>query len=76
VDGQIDELLSCAAINPSQGAAGIDVMRVNFIGTCYLTETLLPSSRDGGTITSIASSGGWDWPLHLHALNELFATKG
>lgn len=76
VVGPIDGLFNCAGINPSQGAAGIDVMRVNFIGTRYHTESLLPSIRDGGAITSIASSGGWGWPVHLDELNALVATRG
>lgn len=76
VDGPIDGLFNCAGINPSQGAEGMDVMRVNFIGTRYLSEILLPSIREGGAITSIASSGGWGWPVHLQELKALIATSG
>lgn len=76
VDAPIDGLFNCAGINPSQGADGMDVMRVNFIGTRYLTEILLPSIREGGSITSIASSGGWGWPARLHELKALIATSG
>jgi NAD(P)-dependent dehydrogenase (short-subunit alcohol dehydrogenase family) len=76
VDGPIDALFYCAGSNPSQGADGMDVMRVNFIGTRYLTDILLPRIREGGSIASIASSGGWGWPSHLDERNALVATRG
>lgn len=76
VETPIDGLFNCAGISPSQGSDGMDVMRVNFIGTRYLTELLLPSISDGGAITSIASSGGWGWPQHLEELTVLSRTEG
>jgi NAD(P)-dependent dehydrogenase (short-subunit alcohol dehydrogenase family) len=72
----IDGLFNCAGISPSQGADGTDVMLCNFIGTRYLSDVLLPMISDGGAITSIASSGGWGWPVHLEELNALVATQG
>ena len=65
-------LVNCAGV--PQTAGGLDVLRVNFLGTRHLTEALLPQIMDGGAVASVASLAGQGWPAHLDLLAELLAT--
>jgi NAD(P)-dependent dehydrogenase (short-subunit alcohol dehydrogenase family) len=71
--GQFDALFNCAGIPP--GGPPMDVMRVNYIGTKYLTEALLPVMRPGSAIVNVASNGGMGWPAHVPDLLQLIAAK-
>ena len=55
--------------------AGAIVLTVNFLGTRYLTEALLPQIVEGGAVASVASLAGQGWPEHVDLLGELLATQ-
>ena len=50
------------------------VVRINFLGTRYLTEALLPRIRIGGGVTLVASSAGRDWADNRQLVDELIST--
>ena len=52
----------------------LEVMKVNFIGTRYLTELLVPAMASGSAVVSVASNGGAGWPHNLALLKQLTAT--
>lgn len=68
----IDALFNCAGIPP--GAAPIEVVKVNFLGTRKLTEGLLPLMKDGGAIVNVASVAGLDWQRHVAVLRQFADT--
>jgi NAD(P)-dependent dehydrogenase (short-subunit alcohol dehydrogenase family) len=74
VGGKIDALFNCAGM--AQGAAPLDVMKVNFIGLRHLTEQVLPLMGPGSAIVSIASTGGLGWSRRIPLNMELVTTKG
>lgn len=67
IGGKVDALFNCAGL--PQTFPPLDVMKVNFIGTRHLTETVLPLMGPGGAIVSVASTGGLGWsrrvPVHM-----------
>lgn len=69
--GKIDALFNCAGL--PQTAPALDVMRVNFIGTRYLSECVIPLMTDGGAIASISSTGGLGWNRRIPVLMELIS---
>lgn len=71
--GPVYALVNCAGVPQTVG--GLDVLRVNFLGTRYLTEALLPQIVDGGAVASVASIAGQGWPAHLDLLGDLLATQ-
>lgn len=73
ISGPIDALFNCAGIPP--GPSPIDVMKVNFVGTRYLTELLVPKMAPGSAVANVASNGGAGWPQRLALLKELTATE-
>jgi len=72
VSGPIDALFNCAGVSHALPAP--EVMKVNFIGTRYLTELLVPSMVSGSAVVSVASNGGAGWPNNLALLKGLTAT--
>ena len=72
--GQFDALFNCAGI--PHGGPPLDVMRVNYIGTRYLTDTVLPKMGQGSAIVNVASTGGMGWPARLVELTQLIAVDG
>ena len=72
VGGPVDALFNCAGVSHALPAA--QVMKVNFIGTRYLTELLVPAMAKGSAIVSVASNGGAGWPNNLALLKQLTAT--
>jgi NAD(P)-dependent dehydrogenase (short-subunit alcohol dehydrogenase family) len=74
VGGKIDALFNCAGM--AQGAAPLDVMKVNFIGLRHLTEQVLPLMGPGSAIVSIASTGGLGWSRRIPLNMEFVTTKG
>ncbi len=72
--GQFDALFNCAGI--PHGGPPLDVMRVNYIGTRYLTDTVLPKMGQGSAIVNVASTGGMGWPARLAELTQLIAVDG
>lgn len=80
-----------AAIDvPSEGLGGLicvagvgpipnepmKVMRVNFLGTRWLSDTLLPHVRRGGSVTLVASSAGRDWRDNRAQVDRMLAAEG
>ncbi len=74
IGGKIDALFNCAGL--PQTAPAIDVMRVNFVGTRHMTETVLPLMAEGSAIASISSNGGLGWSRRMPVIMELIAQKG
>jgi NAD(P)-dependent dehydrogenase (short-subunit alcohol dehydrogenase family) len=57
-------LFPCAGIPPhTQGA--LQCMKVNYIGTRYLIECLVPAIAHGGSIALISSDAALGWPKNL-----------
>lgn len=76
VGGKVDALFNCAGLPGGGGFPPIDTMKVNFIGTRHLTETVLPLMGEGGAIASIASTGGLGWSRRIPVHMELLQTQG
>ena len=76
VGGKIDALFNCAGLPGGGGFPAIDTMKVNFIGTRHLTETVLPHMGQGSAIVSIASTGGLGWSRRIPVHMQLLQTKG
>jgi NAD(P)-dependent dehydrogenase (short-subunit alcohol dehydrogenase family) len=72
VGGPVDALFNCAGV--SHALPPLEVMKVNFIGTRYLTELLVPAMARGAAVVSVASNGGAGWPQNLALLKQLTAT--
>jgi len=69
IEGDIHALFNCAGL--PQTAAPLDVMKVNFAGTRYVTEAVLPRMKSGGAIASISSTGGLGWSRRIPVTMEL-----
>ena len=69
IGGKIDALFNCAGL--PQTAPALDVMKVNFIGTRYLTEKVAPLMQGGGAVASISSLGGIGWSKRMPAIMQL-----
>ena len=54
IGGKVDALFNCAGLPQTAGA--LDVMKVNFMGTRHMTQTVLPLMSKGGAIACIAST--------------------
>lgn len=74
IGGKVDALFNCAGL--PQTAPAVDVMRVNFAGTRYVTECVLPLMSEGGAIASISSNGGLGWSRRVPVLMELISKAG
>jgi NAD(P)-dependent dehydrogenase (short-subunit alcohol dehydrogenase family) len=72
VSGPVDALFNCAGVSHALPAP--EVMKVNFIGTRYLTELLVLAMPPGSAVVSVASNGGAGWPHNLALLKALTAT--
>jgi NAD(P)-dependent dehydrogenase (short-subunit alcohol dehydrogenase family) len=69
--GPIDFLFNCAGVPHTFGP--MQCMLVNYIGTRYLTELLLPALADGAGIATISSDAGMGWQGNLPTIFELLA---
>jgi NAD(P)-dependent dehydrogenase (short-subunit alcohol dehydrogenase family) len=74
IGGKIDALFNCAGLPNSMPP--MDVMKVNFIGLRHLTEQVMTLMGAGGSITSIASTGGLGWSRRIPTNMEFVTTKG
>jgi len=72
--GKVDALFNCAGL--PQTAPSMDVMKVNYIGTRYLSDQILPLMAEGGAIASISSTGGMGWSRKIPELLEFTALEG
>jgi NAD(P)-dependent dehydrogenase (short-subunit alcohol dehydrogenase family) len=71
IGGRVDALFNCAGL--PQTSPPLDVMKVNFIGTRYLTDRIVPLMSEGAAIASIASTGGLGWSRRIPTLMQLIA---
>lgn len=71
--GRVDALFNCAGVAP--GRPILDIMRVNFIGTRYLTEGLVDLMSAGSAIVNVSSVGGAGWSKRVPTILDLLATK-
>jgi NAD(P)-dependent dehydrogenase (short-subunit alcohol dehydrogenase family) len=69
MSGKIDALFNCAGLPPT--CPPLDVMKVNYVGTRYLTELMLPLMPPGGAIVTVASAGGREWSRRLAVVMPL-----
>jgi len=74
IDGRVDALFNCAGVGPTFST--IDKMKVNFIGTRYLTELVLPLMGEGGAIASIASTAAMGWNTRIPVHRRLLEIAG
>jgi NAD(P)-dependent dehydrogenase (short-subunit alcohol dehydrogenase family) len=66
IGGKVDALFNCAGL--PQTFPGLDVMKVNYIGTRHLTEKVLAQMGEGGAVASISSTGGLGWSRRMPVL--------
>lgn len=71
---RVDALFNCAGLAPTRAADAI--LRVNFLGTRYLTGRVLPRMGEGSAITSVSSNGGLGWRARRAELLSLVDTDG
>ncbi len=74
IGGKVDALFNCAGL--PQTFPPLDVMKVNYIGTRYLTEKAVPMMASGGAIASIASTASLGWSRRMPVLTELIKIEG
>ena len=67
-------LICVAGVGPIKGDPE-KVVRVNFLGTRYLTEMLLPRLQGGSGVTLVASSAGRDWANNRQMVDALLKTS-
>ncbi len=76
IGGKVDALFNCAGLAGGGAFPPMDTFKVNFVGTRHLTDTVLPLMGQGGSIVSIASTGGLGWSRRVPVHMELLQTKG
>lgn len=69
IGGKVDALFNCAGL--PQTASGLDVMKVNYMGTRRVTERVVPLMGKGGAICSISSTAGLGWSRRMPVLMGL-----
>ncbi|HTV96097.1 MAG TPA: coniferyl-alcohol dehydrogenase [Steroidobacteraceae bacterium] len=69
IGGRVDALFNCAGL--PQTFAPLEVMKVNYAGTRFLTERMLPLMAGGGAVVSIASTAGFGWSRRVPVIMEL-----
>ncbi len=72
---RIDVLVNCAGVPNGGRFDAEEVMRVNWLGLRYLTESLLPRMAGGGAVVHVASTAGRDWPSRRAEHGELMAAS-
>jgi NAD(P)-dependent dehydrogenase (short-subunit alcohol dehydrogenase family) len=72
IGGKVDALFNCAGLPQTAGA--LDVMKVNFMGTRKMTQSLLPYMGEGSAIVSIASTAGLRWSQRIPTVMQLVTT--
>lgn len=76
IGGKVDALFNCAGLARTQAFPSLDVVKVNFLGTRYLTEQLLPYMGKGSAIASISSTAGFGWARHVADLIGIISAGG
>ena len=73
IGGRIDALFNCAGL--PQTSPALDVMKVNYAGTRYVSERVIPLMKEGSAIATISSAGGLGWSRHVPLLKDLIANE-
>jgi NAD(P)-dependent dehydrogenase (short-subunit alcohol dehydrogenase family) len=76
IGGKVDALFNCAGLAGGGAFPPLDTFKVNFLGTRYLTNLVVPLMGPGGAIVSIASTGGLGWSRRIPVHMELLQAKG
>lgn len=71
IGGKVDAFFHCAGLPHT--SPSLDVMKVNYIGTRYVTERVIPLLVNGAAIAIISSRAGRGWAQRLPILKELIA---
>ena len=71
IGGGIDALCNIAGLPPT--ATREAVLKVNFLGLKYLTESLIDQFNDGASIVNMASLAGSGWPQSVPAIKDFLA---
>ncbi|WP_307481274.1 SDR family oxidoreductase [Pseudarthrobacter sulfonivorans] len=77
---KIDRVFSCAGIAGTiyggRTFSELDVLTINYIGTRYLVDGLIPRLPEDGSVAVIASTGGMKWQLRQDLHLEFAKTDG
>lgn len=73
--GEIHALFNCAGV-PHPPFSALDTVMINWVGTRYLTDALIPRIDKGGGIASIASTAGMAWKGNLELVKEFLGVTG
>jgi NAD(P)-dependent dehydrogenase (short-subunit alcohol dehydrogenase family) len=73
IGGQVDAFFMCAGLPHT--SPPLEVMKVNYVGTRYVTERVIPLMSNGGAIAIITSRAGRGWSERLPVLKELIAIE-
>jgi NAD(P)-dependent dehydrogenase (short-subunit alcohol dehydrogenase family) len=69
--GRADRLINCAGALPM--SPGAEILKVNFLGARLLTELLVPTMSEGGSIVNVSSDGGYAWRTQRALILEFIA---
>jgi NAD(P)-dependent dehydrogenase (short-subunit alcohol dehydrogenase family) len=69
IGGRVDALFNCAGL--PQTFPPLEVMKVNYAGARFLTESMLPLIPKGGAVACIASTAGFGWSRKVPVIMEL-----
>jgi NAD(P)-dependent dehydrogenase (short-subunit alcohol dehydrogenase family) len=69
IGGKVDALFNCAGL--PQTSPPLEVMKVNYAGTRFLTERIVPMMSAGGAIACVASTAGFGWSRKLQLIMPL-----
>jgi NAD(P)-dependent dehydrogenase (short-subunit alcohol dehydrogenase family) len=69
IGGRVDALFNCAGL--PQTFPPLEVMKVNYAGTRFLTERMVPLMQSGGAIACVASTAGFGWSRKVPVIMEL-----
>jgi len=70
----VDLLANVAGLPQTKPA--LDVVRVNFLGLRYLTESLAPVMEPGAAVVNVSSNAGNGWPQRRETVMELVRSAG
>ena len=69
IGGRVDGLFNCAGL--PQTFPPIEVMKVNYAGTRFLTERIVPLMPSRGAIVNVASTAVFGWSRRIPVIMEL-----
>jgi NAD(P)-dependent dehydrogenase (short-subunit alcohol dehydrogenase family) len=69
IGGRLDAHFNCAGL--PQTFPPLEVMKVNYAGTRFLTERIVPLMPSGGAIACVASTAGFGWGRKVPVIMEL-----